>query len=217
MSAATWDRHARPYGAQERFEATAISALLRLADPRPGDRLVDLGTGTGAVLRALADRPGRPLDAVGVDRSAGMLERVGRLPEGWRTIQADAARVPLADAGTDVVTCSYLLHLLDPDERAGVLREARRLLACEPGARLVTTTVWTDPARRGGRLASSALRAMAWARPRAWGGLAPLDPMPELAAAGLTPTHRLVLPRGGYPSLVIRARVGRPSTALPGP
>jgi len=34
----------------------------------------------------------------------------------------------------------------------------------------------------------------------------PLDTMPEMEAAGLVPTHRTVLPRGGYPSLVIRAR-----------
>jgi len=35
----------------------------------------------------------------------------------------------------------------------------------------------------------------------------PLDPMAELGPAGLAATHRVVLSRGGYPSLVVRARV----------
>lgn len=212
---ATWDAHAERYGAQERLETRAIAALLRLADPGPDDRLVDLGTGTGAVLRALAARPGRPEVAIGIDRSRRMLDRVGALPSSWRTVQADADCVPLPDGAADVVTCSYLLHLLGPDERARVLGEACRLLAPGPRSRLVITTVWADRATTGGRAVDGALRALARARPRAWGGLRPFNPVANLGAAGLAPTHRVVLPRGGYPSLVVRARrsVGRPRTA----
>jgi len=51
------------------------------------------------------------------------------------------------------------------------------------------------------------LRALAAASPSRWGGLRPLDPTAELGPAGLVATHRVVLPRGGYPSLVVRARV----------
>jgi len=211
---ATWDGHAERYGAQERLEARAVAASLSLADPGPGDRLVDLGTGTGAVLRSVAGRPDRPRTAVGVDRSPGMLARVGSLPAGWRTVQADATCVPLGDGVADVVTCAYLLHLLGPADRAGVLREAARLLAPAPASRLVITTVWAEPATPGGAAVNATLRALAWSRPRAWGGLRPLDPTPELAAAGLAPTHKVVVPRGGYPSLVISAR---PSTSRPAP
>lgn len=205
-SEATWDAHATRYSSQERLEARAIAAALRLADPRPGDRLVDLATGTGAVLRALARRRPHPAEAVGVDRSARMLARVGSLPEGWRTIQGDAERVPLPDGQTDVVVCSYLLHLLTEGERRRVLAEALRLLGRGPRARLVTVTPWVDRSTAGGRLVHGALRGLARARPAAWGGLQPLDPAADLEAAGLTPTHRVHLPRGGYPSLVIRAR-----------
>lgn len=205
-AAATWDGHAERYAAQERFEARAIAATLRLADPGAEDRLVDLATGTGALLRALARRDRRPATAVGIDRSAGMLARIGPLPGGWRTMRAHAWHLPLADGDADVVTCAYLLHLLGPEERGCVLQEAHRLLALEPGSRLVVATVWTDRRTPGGRALHGALRRLAQARPAAWGGLMPLDPMPELEAAGLVPTHRAVLPRGGYPSLVIRAR-----------
>ncbi len=203
---AAWDGRAARYPAQEWLEARAISAALRIADPGPEDRLVDLATGTGAVLRALARRPRRPATAVGVDHSTRMLSRVGPLPESWRTVQGDARHVPLPDGETDVVTCSYLLQLLAPDERGRVLRETRRLLGLTPRARLVVVTPWADRGTPGGRLVHGALRGLARARPGSWGGLMPLDPTAELEAAGMVPTHRILLPRGGYPSLVIRAR-----------
>lgn len=215
---ATWDRLAARYGAQERFEARALAALVALADPGPGDLVVDLGTGTGAVLRALANQPDRPREAVGVDRSRAMLGQVRDLPAHWRTIHADAAAVPLPDGVAGVVTCSYVLHLLAPPERARVLAEARRLLAPEPGSRLVLSTVWTDPATPGGRALAVVLRSLARARPRDWGGLCPLDPRPELAAAGLAASHTMVLKRGGYPSLIVAAHAsdGRPAATASG-
>ena len=205
-SEATWNAHAARYSSQERLEARAISAALRLAEPGPSDGLVDLATGTGAVLRALAQRRPRPAAAVGVDRSANMLSRVGALPEGWRTVQGDTGRVPLPDGETDVVVCSYLLHLLTPDERQAALAEVLRLLGSTPGGRLVVVTPWADRARPRGRAMHAALRGLARARPAAWGALMPLDPTPDLELAGLVPTGRVHLPRGGYPSLVIRAR-----------
>lgn len=152
---ATWDGHAQRYGAQERLEARAIAASLRLAGPAPGDRLIDLGTGTGVVLRALAGRPDRPRTAVGVDRSPGMLARVGSLPGGWQTLQAEATCVPLEDGVADVATCACLLHLLGPEDRVSVLGEAARLLVPARGSRLVITTVACDPRRRVDQLSSS--------------------------------------------------------------
>ncbi|MBA3748769.1 MAG: class I SAM-dependent methyltransferase [Solirubrobacterales bacterium] len=133
--------------------------------------MVDLATGTGLLLRALAARGPRPATATGVDRSAGMLAQVGRLPDEWRVIHGDARCVPLPDGAADVVTCCYLLHTI------------------------------------GGRLLNGVLPRLAAASPRRWGGLMALDPMAELGPAGLVATHRVVLPRGGYPSLVVRARV----------
>ncbi len=211
-AAATWDRHAARYARQERFETRAIDAALALAAPAPGEPLVDLATGTGLVLRRLATRAERPREAIGVDRSRGMLDRVGTLPEGWSTLHAEARAVPLADGWAGVVTCAYLLHLLEPGERRDVLREARRLLGPSPGGRLVVVTVWADRRRPGGRLASVALALLARARPAAWGGLRPLDPAEDLTGAGFAVTRRVVLPRGGYPSLVLCARPAFPDS-----
>jgi len=206
-AAGTWDKHATRYAGQERFEARAMAAALRLADPGPDDRVVDLATGTGLLLHALATRDPRPATVTGVDLSAGMLAQVGQLPGGWRVIHGDARCVPLPDGTAEVVTCCYLLHLLDAEDRGRVLREARRLLRSAPGSRLVIATVWANPDTIGGRMLNGVLPRLAAANPRRWGGLMPLDPTAELAAAGLVATYRVVLPRGGYPSLVVRARV----------
>lgn len=153
------------------------------------------------MLRRLAARPVRPREAIGVDSAAGMLARVGRLPDGWSAVRGDARRVPLPDGWADVVTCSYLLHLLAPAARAEVLAEARRLLAPHPSARLVAVTVWSPRAAVRGALAG-----LAAALPAARGGLRPLDPTADLGRAGFSPTHRVVLARHGYPSLVLAAK-----------
>lgn len=211
-AAATWDHRAARYGAQERLEHHAIDAALRIAAAEPGERLVDLATGTGLLLRRLAQSPNRPREAIGVDRSAEMLARVGALPQGWSTLRADATAVPLRDGHAAVVTSAYLLHLLDRDERRAVLTEARRLLAPHPAARLVVVTVWAGTDRAGARLTQHALRLLARARPGAWGGLHPLDPTADLVEAGFTPTHRAVLPRHGYPSLVVAATPAFPTS-----
>lgn len=203
---ATWDRLAPCYRGTEHLETRAVDAALRLAATAREERLVDLATGTGLVLRRLAAQPARPREAIGVDRSASMLERVGDLPPGWSTLHADARQIPLPDARADVVICSYLLHLLERGERAEVLAEARRLLRPAAASRLITVTVWADDRAARGRLISRALRFAARARPATWGGLRPLDPTGDLTAAGFVVTQRVVLPRRGYPSLVLAAR-----------
>jgi len=202
---ATWDRQAPRYRAQERFELRAINAALRVVAVAPDERLVDLATGNGLLLRRLARSAWRPRSALGVDRSARMLEHVGALPDGWSTLCADARAVPLPDGCADVVSCSYLLHLLAPRERGEVLAEARRLLAPRAGSRLVVVTVWAGGCPAGARLLRGVLALLARSRPAAWGGLLPLDPTADLLEAGFAITRRVVVPRHGYPSLVIAA------------
>lgn len=208
-AAATWDRRAARYRAQERWEITAVDAALRIAAPRADERLVDLGTGTGLVLRRLATRPGpRPREAIGVDRSPGMLAGAahGALPANWSMLEADARAVPLPDGWADVVTCAYVLHLLGADERAAVLAEARRLLAPAASSRLVVVTIWSDRA-----LVRAALRLLAGGIRFACTALRPCDPAADLARTGWTATRRVRLPRRGYPSVVVLAKRAAPT------
>lgn len=133
-----WDSRAAVYDWQLWLERPALAAALDLASTRPEERLLDLGTGTGALLRELARREERPHEAVGVDASAAMLARAPTLPAGWSLREADVTALPFPDASFEVVTAVYLLHVLERETRRGALVEARRVLAA--GGRLVTVT-----------------------------------------------------------------------------
>jgi len=202
VEVADWDALAEVYDRQLLLERRAVDAALDLADAGLNDVLLDAGTGTGAVLRALAARPVRPRTAIGVDASARMLDRVPLLPAGWHVEQADLTQLPAEDSTFDVAIASYVLHLLEPGDRRAVLGELRRVL--RPGGRLITVTVYV-PERPRLRPLGTALAKLARAYPQRLGGLRPLDPRPDLIDAGFTPqTARTVLL--GYPSLCVAAR-----------
>lgn len=102
----------------------------------PAARLLDLGTGTGAMLAQVA-RAFPTLELHGLDLSSAYLDRArarlaGR-PVRWHEAAAEA--VPLADASVDLVTAAYLLHELPEEARTAVLAEVGRVL--RPGGRLV--------------------------------------------------------------------------------
>lgn len=101
-----------------------------------GATLLDIATGTGAMLAAVAPAfPGLALH--GLDLSPAYLDRarerlVGR-DATWHRAPAEA--VPLPDASVDIVTAVYLFHELPGPVRAAVLGEVKRVL--RPGGRLV--------------------------------------------------------------------------------
>lgn len=109
----------------------------RLADralhelrPRPGDTVVDLGTGTGRNLTRLAKMVGPTGRVIGVDISAGMLARAQdkvtrRDLSNVELVQADiAAYEPPTDVQAIVAT--YAIEML-PDYDAVIARMVERL------------------------------------------------------------------------------------------
>lgn len=113
-------------------------AIERLA-LRPGDRLLDAGTGLGNVLY-VAERAARGAAAVGVDRSAERLTRAAAEGVTSPLSQADLHDLPVRTGAFDAALCSEVLEHLDDDRRA--LRELRRVL--RPGGRLVVTVPHAD-------------------------------------------------------------------------
>ena len=114
------------------------SRLLEILEPKPGERLLEIGPGTGVqtlpVARAL--EPGGSMDVLDVQRE--MLDALMRRAsdEGVSNIrpeQRDARRLPYDDATFDG---AYLVTTLGeiPDQDAA-LRELRRVI--KPGGRLV--------------------------------------------------------------------------------
>jgi SAM-dependent methyltransferase len=100
---------------------------------QPGQRVLDLGTGTGTVARGLARRG---CDVTGLDPSSELIEQAKLLDQvanvTIRYLQAAAEETTLPGASFDGVTAGQCWHWFD---RPRVAQEVRRLLA--PGGRLV--------------------------------------------------------------------------------
>ncbi|MBV8203206.1 MAG: class I SAM-dependent methyltransferase [Acidobacteria bacterium] len=105
------------------------AAVLALARAHPGDRLLEIGAGTGMIGRWFLEHPVR---YVGLDLSRGMLEVFRRRPGAARAglVQADGARSwPLPAGAARVVFSSRAIHLLP---LAHVLDEVFRVVAGAP-------------------------------------------------------------------------------------
>jgi ArsR family transcriptional regulator len=118
-------------------QADTESALLSLVPGQEFSRMVDLGTGTGRMLKLFAPYI---QSGVGVDDSVEML-RVARhnlSDDAYTHIsvqQGDLQDAPLKDGAADLVTLHQVLHFLDEPTRA--VKEAARLLG-EGGQLLIT-------------------------------------------------------------------------------
>jgi len=111
---------------------TRRRALL-LGELRPGDRVLDLGCGTGRFVAAARDAGA---DVVGVDIAERALERARRVAPGADLrLVSDDGTLPLGHGEVDLVWCSEVLEHV-PDT-AGFLTEVRRVL--RRGGRLLLT------------------------------------------------------------------------------
>lgn len=205
-----WSRIASLYDLQLWLERAALNAAIDMAAIESDDRLLDLGTGTAALLRQLGRRRIEPEEAIGVDSSPEMLARARALPPGSRLLEADATKLPFPNQDFDVVCAIYLLHLLDPAERAAVLAEARRVIRLD--GRLVVVTV-APPRSRMLRRALGPATRLARSRSATMLGLRPLDPRSDLEASGFVVCGRRYVV-SGYPSMVTMAK---PNGVVPNP
>jgi ubiquinone/menaquinone biosynthesis C-methylase UbiE len=127
----------------------------------PGQRLVDVGCGSGrlAVAAARGNSTSAPSEVLGIDATPAMisLARKRAEREGSRAIfrVGVAEALPLPDQGTDAVTSSFLLHHLPPDVKPQALREMWRVL--KPGGRLVVTD-YATPRNLLGVITSAPMR-----------------------------------------------------------
>lgn len=145
---AAWDGDAGAHWVREaaRFDAMLRpfgDALVATADPRPGERVLEVGCGTGALAVELARlvAPGGRVTAV--DVSGPMLAEAARraaaagVDVDW--LQADAQVHPFGAGAFDVVTSRFGIMFFD-DPAAAFANLAGALA---PGGRLVVTC-WRD-------------------------------------------------------------------------
>ena len=118
-------------GAMRRRALALLARAWRDRDQR-GLAVVDLACGAGGFLRDLG-RAFPRAQLTGVDLSLPYLEEARRRAgaQGPGLVQANAERLPFADASLDAVTCIYLFHELPPCYRPVVAAEIARVL--KPG------------------------------------------------------------------------------------
>ena len=147
--AAEFDRRA---GFPEEECGAIAGAVLRLAGAGPGDRVVEIGAGTGMIGRWF---PGAARYA-GLDLSLGMLAVFRRRSPGAPLVQADGARPwPLPDGCARAIFSSRAIHLL-PLEL--VASEVTRVAA--PGAACVLGWVERRPESIKARMSREMQRRM---------------------------------------------------------
>jgi ubiquinone/menaquinone biosynthesis C-methylase UbiE len=117
--------------------ATALQRLVDQAQLATGQRVLDLGCGTGA-LSLVAKRAQPAIGLVGLDPDPKALARARRKAERARIEvtfqQGFGDSLPFADASFDRVLSSFMFHHLESEQKPAVLREVRRVL--RPGGSL---------------------------------------------------------------------------------
>ena len=128
-------------GLHRLWKAFAVS----IARPRPGERILDVASGSGDLARALGRRvqPGGEIWLTDINRSMLARGRDRVLDEGLLApaVQCDAERLPFPSGRFDCVSVAFGLRNMTHKEQA--LREMARVL--KPGGRLVVlefSKVW---------------------------------------------------------------------------
>ncbi|MFC7647832.1 class I SAM-dependent methyltransferase [Streptosporangium lutulentum] len=80
--------NARAYDSSFGYVSAHGAPLVELLDPQPGERIVDLGCGTGVLTAEITSRGARVL---GIDGSQAMIEKPCRSIRAWTSSSATAA------------------------------------------------------------------------------------------------------------------------------
>ncbi len=183
-------------------ESRAHRLCLDWLDLRQARRVLDVATGTGALLRgAAAEAPTARF--IGVDLSQSMINRarasLGRLHVSFQPVLADSRRLPVRSSTMDVILNGYMFDLLPEEQFADVLSEFSRVLV--PGGQLGLINM-AVPDKIREQFWESIYRI----RPSLLGGCRGVRMVAHLADAGFTVDRKGRVTQFGFPSEVIVAR-----------
>jgi ubiquinone/menaquinone biosynthesis C-methylase UbiE len=132
----------------QRHSATAVTKRARFLDmlgASPGERMLDVGCGSGSFCRSLAPQVTPGGHVIGVDREAEAIALATRLSAAEASAiltfaRADGHDLPFADQSFDAAVCISVLEFCERPSQ--VLAEVRRVL--RPGGRLLVANADED-------------------------------------------------------------------------
>lgn len=129
--------------------------LVAASGAQPGEKVLELGCGTGYFARRIAPVVGPSGVVVGIDPSLASLDyAAAHAPPNCTFYPARAQNLPFADASFDVVVSSLAFHHIGPGHRLAAIREALRVL--RPGGRACIADVCPPRIRLLERVVSAA-------------------------------------------------------------
>jgi len=138
----------------DRAERRVRELGLSLLEARSGQRILEIGFGTGSSLIALAESVGASGHVFGIDISPGMKEvaeariRSANQVEQISLTLAAIPPIPFIDATLDAVFMAFTLELFPEDTIPIVLTEVRRTLSAGGRLSIVSMTL-TEEQRQG--------------------------------------------------------------------
>jgi SAM-dependent methyltransferase len=134
-AAATWDSAASDYERISRHLADAIDHAVGRLAPRSGERILDVGTGTGLAARRVAEGGAT---AVGIDLGPELIEAARRLAPTIDFRVGDAEQLPFDDGSFDGAISTFgIMFVNRPDAAAAELARV-----CRNGGRVALVS-WT--------------------------------------------------------------------------
>ena len=139
-AAASYTRLSKWYDRFGGSEWPHIVEGLRLLNALPGERVLEVGCGTGRSLIALAHAVGSTGQVCGIDLSPGMIDVAREQVSKANSIntvtlnRGSAVHLPYAASSFDAIFSSFMLDLIDTPDIPLVLDEMRRVL--KPGGRV---------------------------------------------------------------------------------
>ena len=113
-----------------------VAPMLDAVDAHSGDRVIDIGTGTGVLARAALRRVGPAGSVIAVDPNEGMLAVAARLAPELDIRRGTAEQLPVADSQMTCTTCQFALMFVE--DRALAVSEMARVTS--PGGRVAVAT-----------------------------------------------------------------------------
>jgi len=201
---ASYDRMSKWYDAiAGRSEQRYVDVGLQWLGAKEGERVLEIGFGTGHAILALAQWVGESGKVYGLDISEGMLnvtqKRVRRAGLSSRVDlrRGDATQLPFETGLFDAVFMSFTLELFDTPEIPTVLQECKRVL--RSGGRL--SIVAMSKQGKPGLM----LRLYEWAHEKfpAYVDCRPIFVQPALQGVGFQVVHTTEMSMWGLPVEIV--------------